>query len=129
MKMTEIGEPLNTDAMIHPFEFAEIITDKLEKDGLHQYDLVFVANMQAFPIDKNDPYLQRLHAFVHPWTGDEDLIDLTKIIVIDPVNLKRLTNEENLAWVDQLKRRYDKEAPTQDKLVLDMAEGEFEKEE
>lgn len=95
----------DADKLIQKHTFVEVSTDKLVDDGLTIGDRVYVVNLQALPKDEDDLYNQRLHIVGHKYLTKGE-VDTTRILIIDPSNLIKISDKKNKALVRRLESRY-----------------------
>lgn len=80
--------------LIQPNSFVEISTGALLEKGIEQGELIYVSNLQAFPIDENDLYTQRLHVVGHRYLG-QGLVKTDEILLLDPNDVKKIKARKN----------------------------------
>lgn len=97
--------------MIGTNDFCIVVSDKkLKNSGLKRGDVVMVAGVKPAPIKKSDPYLQRI--FVVGLRFDGDNLQVPKedndflAYLIDPRNLEKLPDEEQLILVEKINKQY-----------------------
>jgi hypothetical protein len=99
------AKPLNTKKLIRPGDFVEVCTDNLVEDDILRGDQFYVANMQSFPVSKEDLYMQRLLILGHKVQPDYKL-DTTQLVTIDPGNLKKLPKAKQKFLYSQVEAHY-----------------------
>lgn len=100
---------LTADDFIQKHTFVEVSTDNLHDDGLSKGDFIYVVNMQALPVSEEDVYLQKLHIIGHRYEG-KGRIDTTKILVVNPDNLKKIGKKLNRIMITKFEKSYIQQA-------------------
>jgi len=95
--------------LIRPMDFCEIVTDKFVDQGVKRGHLVFVASLKALPISEEDPYTQRVKAFVHLVVDDHVIIP--DIYAMDPTSLARVSPVKQRNLSNILKQDFANEEP------------------
>ena len=97
------SKPFVIDNMIKPGDFVEVGEDT--KSDFDPGTLMWVINMQAFPISEEDIYLQRLYAICHTVNPDFTM-DTTTGVVLDPQHLVLLDEEKQERYYNLMNVHY-----------------------
>lgn len=90
---------MTTTNMICSGDFVVIVNPDLKQDGFEVNDVVYVAALKAFPLEK-DSYTQRIKLFVHKTTND--YIDIQSgVFVIDPASVEKVADYQQKYLVNQ----------------------------
>lgn len=73
---------------INTNDFVVITTDKFVEEGLAEGQQAYIAGHKALPIDKEDPYTQRIKFLVHPIVDKHVVFD--KIYLLDALSMSKL---------------------------------------
>ena len=93
--------------LIQTNTFTTVVGDELVSDDLPEGTFIYVADLKALPIDKKDPYTQRIHVLGHKSSNKAEL-ELDGILLIDPKNLKPVANGKNKKMLRQLEKWVEK---------------------
>lgn len=95
--------------MIQANSFVKVLGDKLkDNDNLKAGDFLFVAGLKALPIDKKDPYTQRVHLLCHKSLG-KGKVDTSEILLVDPSDCKELSPGKQRTKMRQFEEAYSNE--------------------
>lgn len=82
----------DTSSYIMPLDFCEIVTDKMQEEGVKRGQLVYVAGYKALPVSDTDPYNQRIKFFCN-LVDKEGHVD-PHLYVIDPVTIQKVSKSK-----------------------------------
>lgn len=93
---------------IKPDDFCQLVSDKFDKWGMPEGSYVYVASTKALPESEEDIYWQRIKMICHPARPDEeDLIDTTKLVFIDPSNLVKVDDDMQVAFKQKFMEQFE----------------------
>lgn len=96
--------------LIQPNSFVEINTGALVDKGVVQGELIYVAALQALPIDENDLYTQKLHIVGHRYLGD-GLLDTEQMLLLNPSDCDKIKSKKNKKLLKRVSDVYSDRAP------------------
>lgn len=88
--LLSLTETVSADDFIQPNEFVRVKTDDYVEYDIHKGQYVFVTNLQAFPLNKEDVYLQRLYGICMKVDKDNHIVTDEGVYIMNPNNLKKI---------------------------------------
>lgn len=111
--MSAQSKPFEAGNMIRPGDFVEVSGDSLVEDGYSDGMLLWVINVQSFPCDEDDPYLQRIYSICHKVNSDFSMTtDIAA--VIDPRNLRKVDDDKQKLYYSQIEAHYAQQPNLED---------------
>lgn len=86
-------------AMVKTGDFCKVVDNSCESDGIPKGTVVYIAGLKVLPIDKTDPYIQKIFPIVNVMKGK--VLD-TELCLMNPSCLKRLGPASQKQYNSQL---------------------------
>lgn len=98
---------MDTSKLIRTGDFCTIVTDKFADDiGVKRGHILYIAGHKALPESDTDPYTQRVKFFAHT-VDHEGHVDTSKLYLVDPVSIQKVTKGKQKALTKIAKKDHD----------------------
>lgn len=98
-------------AYIQPHSFVKVVGDSLVPDNLPHGTTIYVADLKAYPLEKGDPYTQRIYVLGHKFNPRKGEPDIKEILMIDPKHLEQYPKGRAKTLMKKMEKFLDQETP------------------
>jgi hypothetical protein len=93
---------METGNLIRTGDFCKVVTDKLASQGVKRGHMIYVAGYKALPVDRADPYMQRINFLCNLY--NHKTYEMGKeLYLIDPVSIERVSDKERDEYLTEYK--------------------------